>query len=75
MGSSLIEVWLMFEEEALSVVLMTGASLSTSTVPPDTGPIDSGTSSEVTRPTSTTTPSWLKGLKPALLIVTRYSPG
>jgi hypothetical protein len=68
-GSSLIEVWLRLLEKSCWEVLITGASEVTSTVPPETGPIDSGASTEVTTPTSTTTASWVNGLNPEPLMV------
>src|SRR5690349_2615328 len=74
MGSSLIAVWLMLLEKSCCVVLMTGASALTSTVPV-TGPTESETSSGVSRPTSTITFSCVSGLKPDELIVTEYLPG
>src|SRR6185369_6564137 len=73
-GSSLIEVWLMLLEKSCWVVLMTGASALTSTVPV-TGPTESETSSGVSRPTSTITFSCVSGLKPDELTVTEYLPG
>ncbi len=68
-GSSLIEVWLKLLEKSCWEVLITGASEVTSTVPPDTGPIESAALMEVSRPISTTT-SWVYGLNPLPLIVT-----
>src|SRR4030095_10863039 len=73
-GSSLIEVWLMLVEKSCWLVLITGASALTSTVPV-TGPTWSATSSFVSRPTSTTTFSWVSGLNPEELTVTAYLPG
>src|SRR5690242_14595089 len=74
MGSSLIEVWLTLLEKSCCVVLMTGASALTSTVPV-TGPTESETSSGVSRPTSTITFSCVSGLNPDSLTVTEYVPG
>src|SRR6185369_795566 len=62
-GSSLIEVWLRLVEKSCCVVLITGASALTSTVPV-TGPTESATSRFVSRPISTTTFSVVIGLKP-----------
>src|SRR2546422_3773898 len=59
MGSSLMEVWFRLLEKSCCDVLMTGASEVTSTVPPERGPIERATLSVVSRPTSTTTLSWL----------------
>src|SRR5215213_3040314 len=73
-GSSLMEVWFMLVEKSCCVVLITGASALTSTVPV-TGPTDSETSSGVSRPTSTITFSCVSGLKPEELILTAYVPG
>src|SRR5215213_5052257 len=73
-GSSLMEVWFMLVEKSCCVVLITGASALTSTVPV-TGPTESETSSGVSRPTSTITFSCVRGLKPDELIVTEYLPG
>src|SRR5690242_14737804 len=74
MGSSLIEVWLTLLEKSCCVVLITGASALTSTVPV-TGPTERATSSGVSRPTSTMTFSCVSGLNPDELIVTEYRPG
>src|SRR5574338_1481918 len=73
-GSSLIEVWLMLLEKSCWVVLITGASALTSTVPV-IGPTESETSSGVSRPISTITFSCVSGLKPEALTVTAYVPG
>ena len=68
-GSSLMEVWLMLVEKSCCVVLITGASALTSTVPV-TGPTLSAISRVVSRPISTTTFSDVLGLKPDEFTVT-----
>src|SRR6185295_1875061 len=73
-GSSLIDVWLMLVEKSCCVVLRTGASALTSTVPV-TGPTESEISSGVSRPISTITFSCVSTLKPEELTVTEYRPG
>jgi hypothetical protein len=64
-----MDVWLMLVEKSCCVVLITGASALTSTVPV-TGPTLSATSRLVSRPISTTTFSTVIGLKPDELTVT-----
>ena len=59
----------MLVEKSCCVVLITGASALTSTVPV-TGPTLSATSRLVSRPTSTTTFSIVLGLKPVEFTVT-----
>src|SRR6185295_6957309 len=68
-GSSLIDVWLKLLEKSCCEVLITGASEVTSTVPPETGPIESAALIEVSRPISTTT-DCVNGLNPEPLMVT-----
>src|ERR1700752_25529 len=64
----------MFVEKSCCVVLITGASAVTSTVPV-TCPTVNATSRLVSRPTSTTIFSCVSGLKPAEFTVTAYFPG